>query len=355
MATLSLKLLIDNNSNKVVFAEAGKEFVDFLFGYLQVPLGSTMGLLSEHDVVRLGSWSRVYESIENLDPSFLQSKASKDSLLRPYPTFSSNTHTPQLLLDFVPPTPSTPSFLFGDPPASPFGGFGQPNAPSTDKKETGYVRDVVTYMVMDDLTVKPMSTISGVTLLTNLYVKDVSSLREKMVELDKKKGLELITASFDSTTVLTDIFIGSKRSQSFLDIWDPVDGFVNSSIAYAPAIAIETYANLPNLRIDWKETPEAHVFKADLPGLVKEEVKVEVEEGQILQISGERSKEQEEKKDKWYRVERSSGKFLRRFRLPKNARTDQVKASMENGVLTVFVPTEGVVKKPEVKTIEISG
>ncbi|KAM4083259.1 hypothetical protein ACJW30_08G042700 [Castanea mollissima] len=211
-------------------------------------------------------------------------------------------------------------------------------------------------MVMDDLTVKPMSTISSVTFLTNLYVKDVSSLREKMVELDKKKVFELIRASFYSTTVLTDVFIGSKRSQSFLDTWDPVDGFFNSSIAYAPAIAIETYANLPNLRIDWKETPEAHVFKADLPGLVKEEVKVEVEEGNILQISGERSKEQEENKDKWYRVERSSGKFLRRFRLPKNARTDQVKASMENGVLTVFVPIEGViVKEPEVKTIEISG
>ena len=180
MATLSLKLLIDNNSNKVVFAEAGKEFVDFLFGYLQVPLGSIMGLLSKHDLVRLGSLSRVYESIENLDPSFLQSKVSKDSFLRPKPSFSSNTHTPQLLLDFVP-----PSFSYGQ---SSLGfGFAQPNAPSTEVKETGYVRDVVTYMVMDDLTVKPMSTISGVTLLINLYVKDVSSLREKMVELDKKK------------------------------------------------------------------------------------------------------------------------------------------------------------------------
>lgn len=182
MATLSLKLLIDNNTNKVVFAEAGKEFVDFLFGCLQVPLGSIMGLLSEHDLVGLGSLSRVYESIENLDPSFLQSKASKDSLLRPQPTFSSNTHTPQLLL---PPTrtPSTISqgVFFGSSFAT------QPNAPSTEEKETGYVRDVVTYMVMDDLTVKPMSTISSVTFLTNLYVKDVSSLREKMVELDKKK------------------------------------------------------------------------------------------------------------------------------------------------------------------------
>ncbi|KAJ4972449.1 hypothetical protein NE237_005623 [Protea cynaroides] len=106
-------------------------------------------------------------------------------------------------------------------------------------------------------------------------------------------------------------------------------------------------------RIDWKETPEAHIFKADLPGLKKEEVKVEVEEGRVLQISGERSRENEEKNDQSHHMERSSGKFLRRFRLPENAKMDQVKAAMENGVLTVTVPKEEV-KKPEVKAIEIS-
>jgi HSP20 family protein len=53
-------------------------------------------------------------------------------------------------------------------------------------------------------------------------------------------------------------------------------------------------------------------------------------------------------------VERSSGKFLRRFRLPKDAKMDQVKASMENGVLIVTVPKEEL-KKPGVKAIEISG
>lgn len=81
---------------------------------------------------------------------------------------------------------------------------------------------------------------------------------------------------------------------------------------------------------------------------------MEVEEGRILQISGERSKEKEEKNDKWHRIERNKGTFLRRFRLPENAKVDQVKASMENGVLTVTVPKEEV-KKPEVKAIEISG
>ncbi|KAK7849151.1 18.1 kda class i heat shock protein [Quercus suber] len=49
----------------------------------------------------------------------------------------------------------------------------------------------------------------------------------------------------------------------------------------------------------------------------------------------------------------SSGKFLRRFRLPENAKMDQIKAAMENGVLTVTVPKVEA-KKPDVKAIEIS-
>ncbi|CAI9116822.1 OLC1v1018086C1 [Oldenlandia corymbosa var. corymbosa] len=154
-------------------------------------------------------------------------------------------------------------------------------------------------------------------------------------------------------------FFGGRRSNVFdpfsLDIWDPFEGFPfsNNTVANVSNTTRDTTA-FANARIDWKETPEAHVFKADLPGLKKEEVKVEVEENRVLQISGERSREQEEKNDKWHRLERSSGKFLRRFRLPENAKVDQVKASMENGVLTVTVPKHEV-KKPEVKAIDISG
>ncbi|KAJ0987847.1 hypothetical protein J5N97_006203 [Dioscorea zingiberensis] len=145
-----------------------------------------------------------------------------------------------------------------------------------------------------------------------------------------------------------------RRSNVFdpfsLDLWDPFDGLqsvFNNALSVPRSNFASDTAAIANTRIDWKETPEAHIFKADLPGVKKEEVKVEVEEGRVLQISGERSKEHEEKNDKWHRVERSSGKFLRRFRLPENAKVDQVKASMENGVLTVTVPKEEV-KKPEV-------
>ncbi|GLU02373.1 hypothetical protein SLE2022_196250 [Rubroshorea leprosula] len=126
---------------------------------------------------------------------------------------------------------------------------------------------------------------------------------------------------------------GGRRTNVFnpfsLDAWEPFDGFFTSTVGCS----------------------QCALF--NLPGLKKEEVKVEVEEGRILQISGETRKEQEEKNEKWHRVERSSGKFPRRFRVPENAKMDRVKASMENGVLIVTVPKEEV-KKPEVKSIEIS-
>lgn len=150
---------------------------------------------------------------------------------------------------------------------------------------------------------------------------------------------------------------GGRRSNVFdpfsQDVWDPFEGFFTPSSALANASTARDVAAFTNARVDWKETPEAHVFKADLPGLKKEEVKVEVEDKNVLQISGERSKDNEEKNDKWHRVERASGKFMRRFRLPENAKMEEVKATMENGVLTVVVP-KAPEKKPQVKSIDIS-
>ncbi|KAK9158932.1 hypothetical protein Scep_005506 [Stephania cephalantha] len=136
-------------------------------------------------------------------------------------------------------------------------------------------------------------------------------------------------------------FFGNRSLLNDFPIWDPFSSTADNS-------------GIINAQIDWKETPEAHVIKADLPGLKKEEVKVELEDGRVLQISGERKTEKEDKNEKWHRIERSHGRFSRRFRLPEDAKVDGVKAAMENGVLTVTIP-KAEVKKPEAKAIEISG
>ncbi|KAF8364931.1 hypothetical protein HHK36_033087 [Tetracentron sinense] len=152
-------------------------------------------------------------------------------------------------------------------------------------------------------------------------------------------------------SIIPSIF-GGRRSNVYdpfsLDIWDPFQEIPFSTALSTPRPEVSEETAKFVTRIDWKETPEAHIFKADLPGLKKEEVNVEVEEGRVLKISGERSKEKEEKTDLWHRVERSIGHFLRRFRLPENAK------AMENGVLIVTVPKEEV-KKPDAKPVEISG
>ncbi|CAN6568899.1 unnamed protein product [Malus baccata var. baccata] len=194
-----------------------------------------------------------------------------------------------------------------------------------------------------------------------IQVTPVPTPSDRIIQRNLRKNLSLKSFEFTPSKNPTLIqhlmalsLFGGRRNNVFdpfsLDIWDPFEGF--GPLANFPSSARETTA-IANTRIDWKETPEAHIFKADLPGIKKEEVKVEVEDGRVLQISGERSREQEEKNDTWHRVERSSGKFMRRFRLPENAKLDQVKAAMENGVLTVTVPKE--VKRPDVKAIDISG
>ncbi|KAL8544576.1 hypothetical protein ACS0TY_004961 [Phlomoides rotata] len=70
----------------------------------------------------------------------------------------------------------------------------------------GFVKDVVTYMVMDDLVVQPMSPISSITLLNN-----VSALEEKVFNLGMNEAVKLLTASLVSNTVLTHVFLNGDN------------------------------------------------------------------------------------------------------------------------------------------------
>ncbi|KAI3800419.1 hypothetical protein L1987_28510 [Smallanthus sonchifolius] len=107
-------------------------------------------------------------------------------------------------------------------------------------------------------------------------------------------------------------------------------------------------------RADWKETPGHHVISLDVPGMKREDIKIEVEENRVLKVSGDRKAEEEAEGDKWHRAERTSGKFWRQFRLPASADMEKITAHLEDGVLKIKVPKVDQVKKQS-KVIDIVG
>jgi HSP20 family protein len=89
---------------------------------------------------------------------------------------------------------------------------------------------------------------------------------------------------------------------------------------------------------DVRETTEAFLFKADLPGVREDDVEIEIH-GKRLAITGKREDEHEEKDGETvYAFERSFGSFYRAFTLPENADIEQVTCELHDGVLTVIVP-----------------
>jgi len=90
------------------------------------------------------------------------------------------------------------------------------------------------------------------------------------------------------------------------------------------------------------------VVKAELPGLKKEDIDVNIT-GDKITISGEKKKEEKIEKKDYYRVERSYGSFTRSFSMPTEVQTDQAKANFKDGVLEVRIPKTEEARKKEKK------
>ena len=102
--------------------------------------------------------------------------------------------------------------------------------------------------------------------------------------------------------------------------------------------------------IDVFEKDNRLVVKADLPGMKKEDVKVEVTDGHLA-ISGERKTEAEERKENFFRSEREYGSFYRTVPLPEGVKLDDIKATFADGVLEVSVPLPA--REDKARKIEI--
>ncbi|MEN9496506.1 MAG: hypothetical protein RLZZ137_1546 [Cyanobacteriota bacterium] len=105
-------------------------------------------------------------------------------------------------------------------------------------------------------------------------------------------------------------------------------------------------------RVDICESDGTYLFKADIPGLAKEDVAVSLS-GDMLTIQGERKRESEEKKPHFHRVERSYGSFSRSFSLPEDADRSGIHAHCENGELTISIPRKADAAASQALTIPV--
>ncbi|PNX88810.1 hypothetical protein L195_g044924 [Trifolium pratense] len=250
---LTLKLLIDTNNGKVLFAEASKPVVDFLFNMLYLPIATVVKILRKKRGMVCG-FSNLHQSIEDLDEMYVHPQSS-DRLFNPtIPIFSNlmsailstiddnSTGVFDFLLnaelekedddeddeDYVEEEEEDDEDDEYDEDYNEFDDD-EEDEEDEDKEEdeeneasdddnilikNGIVKEGVTYMVMDDLVIHPLfSAISMIELLnTKLNIKDINSLQEKVVELGVNEGIKLLEASMQSHSkmILTSVFINKE-------------------------------------------------------------------------------------------------------------------------------------------------
>jgi len=100
--------------------------------------------------------------------------------------------------------------------------------------------------------------------------------------------------------------------------------------------------------VDLYDEKDEIVVKAELPGMDKENIEVNLSDHHLT-ITGEKKKEEEVKEENYYRSERTYGKFLRTLELPAEVHADKVKAAFKDGILEVRLPKTEAAKAKDIK------
>ncbi len=127
-------------------------------------------------------------------------------------------------------------------------------------------------------------------------------------------------------------------------VWDPFGLFAHDPFFSSEPSLMAT--KIPSM--DVSETKKELSITMDVPGYSPENVKVEVEDDNLV-ISGESSREEEVKEKKYYRKERSSGSFQRCVKLPAYADASKINCQIKNGTLEIKIPKKEGVGKREIK------
>ncbi|KAF8378715.1 hypothetical protein HHK36_030064 [Tetracentron sinense] len=188
LQSMSLKVLVDNEKNRVVFAESGKDFVDVLFSFLTMPIGTIVRLIrSQPFVVEIGCMNNLYESVAKLDVQHLCTPVCKTMLLSP--RSSSEAHSRKLKVNI---DDTEPTQYYICPLRCCHRSYyiqsiyknvrcrcgkemeyehniGMLNMANEDQGV--FVKETIKFIISDDLHVTPMSTMTCLSLLSKLGIK----------------------------------------------------------------------------------------------------------------------------------------------------------------------------------------
>ncbi len=135
-----------------------------------------------------------------------------------------------------------------------------------------------------------------------------------------------------------------RRGRSLANRGDSLDNMVDSFFNDA----LNMFEG--GFKTDIREEDDQFVLEAELPGMSKEDIELEINED-ILTIKAHKEDEHEEERENYIRRERRTGSYQRSFRL-NNVKEEEIKACHENGILEVVLPKEEP-SKPKRKTIDI--
>ena len=168
------------------------------------------------------------------------------------------------------------------------------------------------------------------------------------------KGGDNAPAPMERGGALSFPAVSSPFFQRFRDLEHEMESLMRG-IGLAPLDNSFMPRNAMSLAVDVEDKGDAFVIHADVPGMTKDQVKIEVTPDHVLTIKGERKSEEKEEKGGMVRLERSYGSFARAFRLPEHVDVENIKAELHNGVLQLNVPKRDVEEPKKVISVKVSG
>lgn len=274
--TVPLRILVDREKRRVIFAEACKDFVDVLFSFLSLPMGTVISLLGNQSSI--GCMNRLYKSVEDLSTENLCTDACKHMLLHPRNILA--TYCKNLKLN-VDDTESIKHYICSDMKCSRrLGGWfsiyddvrcscgellsreivlKDPIDDDKVGKDGVFLKGSAMFIISDDLHIIPSSPGTMVKMLSKLGVRNVKDLDEQVLNIKIKQIADLLKHSVISKSPLTEVFLKNPKLTSTTTMIKPLLAF----LSHDKSLTMANESNISNEASSSKMTIKVLLRKPD--------------------------------------------------------------------------------------------